>query len=147
MVARGLRSCAVALLLLGAAEASDAQWLKLTLPDQPRNPDGATNLRAPVPRTSDGKPDLSGIWRAANNRYIQDLGADVTGGVPFRPHAAAIYRERLENNGLERPSGKCLPKGVPEGMTIRGLPVQDRPDARGDDDALRDLRSLAADPY
>ena len=124
MVACVLRSFAVALLVLGAATRAEAQWLKLTLPNQPRNPDGTTNLKAPPPRAADGKPDLSGIWRAASNRYIGDLGADVTGGVPFQPHAAAIYRERLANNGLERPSGKCLPKGVPEGMTIRGYPFR-----------------------
>lgn len=124
MVACVLRSFAVALLVLGAATRAESQWLKLALPDQPRNPDGTTNLKAPPPRAADGKPDLSGVWRAASNRYIGDLGADVAGGVPFQPHAAAIYRERLANNGLERPSGKCLPKGVPEGMTIRGYPIK-----------------------
>jgi hypothetical protein len=124
MVARMGRPFVVALFVLGTAAYADAQWLRLALPDQPRNPDGSTNLKAPPPRTQDGRPDLSGVWRAANNRYIGDLGADVAGGVPFRPHAAAIYRERLDNNGLERPSGKCLPKGVPEGMTIRGYPFK-----------------------
>src|ERR671923_2355585 len=90
----------VALLVLGATAPAGAQWLKLPLPDQPRNPDGTTNLKAPPPRTPDGKPDLSGIWRAATNRYIGNLGADVQGGVPFQPHAAAVYKQRLDNEGL-----------------------------------------------
>ena len=111
-------------LVVGAAAGLDAQWLKVTVPDTPRHPDGAPNLKAPAPRTPGGTPDLSGVWRAANNRYIQDLGADLKDGVPFRPQAAAIYKERLDNNGLDRPSGKCLPKGVPEGMTIRGYPFK-----------------------
>src|SRR5262245_58839596 len=124
MVAGIVRSFAVALFVLGAATVANAQWLKLPLPDQPRNPDGTTNLKAPAPPAPDGKPDLSGVWRAANNRFIGNLGADVQGGVPFQPHAAAMYKERLANEGLERPSGKCLPKGVPEGMTIRGYPFK-----------------------
>ena len=111
-------------LVMPATPALDAQWLKVRLPDTPRSADGSPNVKAPAPRTPDGRPDLSGIWRAANNRYIQDLGVDLTGGVPFQPHAARIYRERLDNNGLDRPSGKCLPKGVPEGMTIRGYPFK-----------------------
>ena len=111
-------------LFISATAALDAQWLKVRLPDTPRTADGSPNLKAPSPRMPDGKPDLSGIWRAANNRYIADLGADVKGGVPFRPEAKRIYQERLDNNGLDRPSGRCLPKGVPEGMTIRGYPFK-----------------------
>ena len=114
----------VLILVIGTTGGLDAQWLKITLPDTPRNPDGAANLKAPAPRTPEGKPDLSGIWRASNNRYIQDLGADLKDGVPFRPAAKKLYQERLDNNGLDRPSGKCLPKGVPEGMTIRGYPFK-----------------------
>ena len=125
MTASLFRRCIPALVLVVLATAGlDAQWLKVRLPDTPRSPDGSPNLKAPAPRTPDGKPDLSGIWRAANNRYIADLGADVEGGVPFRQEAARLYQERLDNNGLDRPSGKCLPKGVPEGMTIRGYPFK-----------------------
>ena len=112
------------ILFISATAVVDAQWLKVRLPDTPRSADGSPNLKAPAPRTPDGRPDLSGIWRAANNRYIADLGADVKGGVPFRPDAKRIYQERLDNNGLDRPSGRCLPKGVPEGMTIRGYPFK-----------------------
>ena len=37
-------SFAFALFVLGASTDADAQWLKLALPDQPRNPDGTTIL-------------------------------------------------------------------------------------------------------
>ena len=40
-----------------------AQWLKYPTAGVPRTPDGKPNLSAPTPRTADGKPDFSGIWQ------------------------------------------------------------------------------------
>src|SRR6476661_9775515 len=42
-----------------------AQWLSYPTPGIPRTPDGKPNLSAPAPKTADGKPDLSGIWETA----------------------------------------------------------------------------------
>ena len=39
-----------------------AQWLLQPAAGVPRTPDGKPNLTAPAPRTADGKPDLSGVW-------------------------------------------------------------------------------------
>ena len=119
-----LRTSVGALFVFFAAFATlDAQWLKLPDPSIPRNVDGSPNLAAPAPRTPDGRPDLSGIWRALHNRHIQNLAHELK-EVPFQPWAAAVYRERQENNGLDRPSGKCLPKSVPDGMILRGYPIK-----------------------
>jgi hypothetical protein len=103
---------------------ASAQWLKLSLPGTPRNADGTPNLKGPTPRTADGKPDLSGVWHAADGRFIGNLAT--AGGVsaPFQPWAATLYNERRENNGLDRPSGKCLPKSVPDGMTLPPYPFK-----------------------
>jgi hypothetical protein len=41
---------------------AQAQWLNFPTPGVPRTRDGKPNLSAPTPRTSEGKPDLSGVW-------------------------------------------------------------------------------------
>lgn len=40
-----------------------AQWLHYPTPGIPRTRDGKPNLSAPSPRASNGKPDLSGLWQ------------------------------------------------------------------------------------
>ncbi|MBZ5577672.1 MAG: hypothetical protein LAP40_14010 [Acidobacteriia bacterium] len=51
---------AVALAALTAPLA--AQWLDHPTPGVPRTKDGKPNLSAPAPRTREGRPDLSGVW-------------------------------------------------------------------------------------
>src|ERR1700758_3179024 len=40
-----------------------AQWTNVRPAAIPRTADGKPNLTAPAPRMPDGKPDLSGVWR------------------------------------------------------------------------------------
>src|SRR5579871_1871279 len=49
-------SCA--LLLTGI----QAQWLNFPTPGIPRTRDGKPDLSARAPKAADGKPDLSGVW-------------------------------------------------------------------------------------
>ena len=54
-----------------------AQWVKVPPAKVPRTPDGKPNLSAPALKLPDGKPDLSGIWEPFNNRYVQNIAADL----------------------------------------------------------------------
>ena len=93
------------------------------LPNTPRLPNGKPNLAAPAPKTADGKPDLTGIWRNLNGKYLDNIASDGI-QVPFSPEGAALYKERQENFSKDRPSGRCLPHGVPDAMLVPATPFK-----------------------
>src|ERR1043165_6764631 len=99
------------------------QWINTPLPNVLLTPDGKPNLNAPAPKTPDGKPDLTGIWRNRNARLLNNIAADGV-EVPFQPAAAALYKERQENFSKDRPSGRCLPHGVPDSMLVPDTPFK-----------------------
>jgi hypothetical protein len=51
------------MLLASACSGLFAQWPAYPTAGVPKTADGKLDLTGPAPRTSDGKPDLSGIWR------------------------------------------------------------------------------------
>ncbi len=57
-----LRHAAIAILCTATVITTHAQWLNYPAPGIPRTKDGKPNLSARAPRTADGKPDLSGVW-------------------------------------------------------------------------------------
>ena len=89
----------------------------------------------PVPRTADGKPDLSGIWQVLNTAAwdIQDhaasLGVPAGQGVvegneiPYQPSALARKRENFTNRRTADPETKCYEPGVPR-ITYMPYPFQ-----------------------
>src|SRR5690242_8961766 len=52
----------VTVLIVLLAGSVYAQWVNYPSPGIPRTRDGKPNLTAPAPRASNGKPDLSGLW-------------------------------------------------------------------------------------
>jgi len=87
-----------------------AQWLTHTTPGIPRTPDGKPNLTAPAPRTSDGKPDLSGLWSKISPKYHRNIAADLKPD-EIQPWARALVEQRRENLGREYMNVQCVPLG------------------------------------
>jgi hypothetical protein len=86
-----------------------AQWLTYKMPGIPRTADGKPNLSAPAPRTPDGKPDLSGIWRPQRNSvYLNNITADLKPS-EIQPWAQAVYQQHVANLGADSPRAHCLP--------------------------------------
>jgi|RhiMethySRZTD1v2_1073278.scaffolds.fasta_scaffold378037_1 hypothetical protein len=95
----------------------------------------ASGSRATIPRTSDGKPDLSGIWQVVNTAAwdIQDhharrgvpAGQGVVEGneIPYQPWALKKKAENFERRATEDPETKCLMPGVPR-ITYMPYPFQ-----------------------
>ena len=93
-----------------------AQWLDRKTPGIPRTPDGKPDLTAPAPR-KDGHPDLSGIWMVPGLKYLINIAADLK-DVPFQPWAAAEYQRRRDTRGKDDPNNFCLPSMIPEKVAV-----------------------------
>ena len=111
-------TAALVVALSGLPAPVRAQWLKVPTKGIPRLPDGAPNLSAPAPKTTDGKPDLSGIWQPTS-RYIANIASDLKADdVPLRPWAATLYRQRQATLSKDDPTGYCVPGGVPRSDAV-----------------------------
>ncbi len=102
-----------------------------------------------IPRTRDGKPDLSGVWEADRtpvSEFVRVLGnnfvgeqvdlndltkeaIDVFWGVksenePLQPAGAAIVKQR---ETMTSPSSRCLPMGVPASLFVYGFKMVQAP--------------------
>lgn len=124
-------SVAAATLVLALAPPSAAQWLHYPTAGVPRTRDGKPNLTAPAPRAANGRPDLSGVWE--NDGFqpqriegLNDAGPPKTpffdlanglgGPPPYQPWAADLQRKRKEEFGKDNPDARCLPIGVLQAM-------------------------------
>jgi hypothetical protein len=100
---------------LHLCSAASGQWLNYPTTGIPRTPDGKPNLSAPAPKTADGKPDLSGLWQSGSggpDAQFRDVGSAIPGGLPFQPWAADLLKTRLTENSKDDPDGHCQPLGL-----------------------------------
>ena len=107
-------SSVVALAVLAAflPVGAEAQWFNYPTPGVPRLPDGKVNLSAPAPRTADGKPDLTGVWRGAGPLYRFNIAQDLN-PEDIQPWAEALFLQRVRDSRKDSPLAKCLPVSVP----------------------------------
>ena len=93
------------IILLTSTLPAAAQWLSLPTPGIPRTADGKPNLSAPAPRSADGKPDLNGLWRSAGVR------GDLRDPSKIQSWARDAMAERERNFYKDGPQFQCLPTG------------------------------------
>ena len=126
MVTRTIASCALLVALATAAPGPSSAQAPAAKP-------------RPVPRTADGKPDLSGIWIAGGIALLfgedearRIAAADKAAGrpappprepPPYKPEAEKKRQEYLARRGIDDPMARCLLTGVPR-ITVRPLPFE-----------------------
>src|ERR1700704_1983244 len=102
-----------------------------------------------VPRTADGKPNLTGVWQGGStirgsweeaNRGVgvggsgRDPAAPVVlssndrpaggEGAPYQPWAAKKVLEAYNRRGIDDPTALCLPAGIPRTIMLGLFPQQ-----------------------
>ena len=104
---------------LAFAIPASAQWQGHPTPGIPRTADGKPDLSARAPRTSDGRPDLSGIWLAS--RAVFNLSQALKRGetISLTAEGKRVFDERRATESKDDPSARCLPTGVPMRALLR----------------------------
>jgi hypothetical protein len=86
-LAMPIRKIWILMALAAAPAVVQAQWLNHRTPGIPRTQDGKPNLSARTPRAADGKPNLSGLWQtdAAPSELSDHLIPGATNGAGEEP--------------------------------------------------------------
>jgi len=105
-----VKAFSIALIVSALSAPASAQWLNQPTTGIPRTTDGKPNLSAPAPRTPDGKPDLSGLWTKISPKYSRNIAADLK-AEEIQPWARALVEQRREDLGKEYMNVRCVPLG------------------------------------
>ena len=94
----------LAVLMFAGTLPAAAQWLDRPWPGIPRTADGKPDLTAPAPRGPDGRPDLTGVWNAPPPVARADPNS-------LHPWVTDLAQRRQEEYYKTRPYFQCLPSG------------------------------------
>jgi hypothetical protein len=113
----------LAMILFVMSVSLTAQWPNRPTSGILRTPDGKPNLSAPGPRSADGKPDLSGVWRVRQTSYLAYVTSDLK-PEEIRPWAAALYQQRADDFRKDSDGIACRPPGPKAGISGLGFPMK-----------------------
>src|SRR5262249_14673984 len=105
--------------------------------------------KSSVPRASDGKPDLTGVWQGGSTQrgsWEEANGGTGVGGrgrnpsapvalssndrpagregAPYQPWAAQKVLDAFNRRGIDDPTSLCLPAGIPRTVMLGLFPQQ-----------------------
>jgi hypothetical protein len=116
--------------------AASAQWPRRLARDIPKTAAGQPDPDAPAPRTAQGKPDFSGVWRGitapAGRRLVatppsppiavaREIGQNLPDGLPVTPYGLSLLQQRVATVGAANPTAHCLPMGITQ-LHMQGDP-------------------------
>jgi hypothetical protein len=113
----------LAMILCVTSVSLTAQWPNHPTSGIPRTPAGEPSLSAPAPRSGDGKPDLSGVWRLSQPTYLVYVTSDLK-PEEIRPWAAALYKQRADDFRKDTDGIACLPPGPKAGISGGSFPMK-----------------------
>jgi hypothetical protein len=101
------------IVLVAAPALVYGQWLNHRTPGIPRTPDGKPNLSARAPRAADGRPDLSGLWQtdSAPQEMLDRLIPTDTNGageVPMSQYFINVLSDFKPEEAPIRPAAAAL---------------------------------------
>ena len=100
-----------------------AQWPNRLAPGVLRTPDGQPDLSASAPRSTDGKPDLPGLWLVKNWSSLFYATGDLK-PEEMQPWAAALYKQREADFRRDSDGIHCLPPGPKAGISVGPFPIK-----------------------
>src|SRR5215472_10791103 len=105
--------------------------------------------KSSIPRMPNGKPDLTGVWQGGSTQRGSweeaNTGTGVGGsgrdpaapvvlssndrpagreGAPYQPWAAQKVLEAFNRRGIDDPTAKCMPAGIPRTIMLGLFPQQ-----------------------